>query len=232
MMDLRKVATGIVMISASWVSGGDYGDLPEILQRVLGTGSNYQSISCRVEVELDVPGINMPEKEVELFLRKGEKPVIKGEGITILPRHGIIGQYREFLDTECTAILLSEENDTLEYKIVSLDHRSDWVTVDMSLTRADQKIHRMRISTRKNGEFLVSHFYGADFEFFPERTIIAFEAMPLKLPLKFMGKQEGMEFLTENDGPVDGRIILRYSDISWTEIPGSIPQYPTESDPQ
>ena len=220
-MDLRSLTSGILLLCAGWVHGTRPGDLPDILQQALEYGSRYQSISCKVEVELDVPGISMPEKEIELLLEKGEKPVVKGEGITILPRHGIIGQYREFMDTESAAILLREENDTVEYKIVSLDHRSDWVTVDLTLSRSELHIHRMRISTRKNGEFLVTHSYGTDSGLFPERTIISFEAMPLKLPLKFMGKQEGMEFLPEDDGPVDGRIILRYWDVNWTENAGS-----------
>jgi hypothetical protein len=60
----------------------------------------------------------------------------------------------------------------------------------------------MLISTRKNGEYLVCHFYGPEYGFFPERTEISFEAIPLKLPLKLMGKQEGMEIATNRGDPV------------------------------
>jgi hypothetical protein len=191
------------------------GELPEILKSVLQMDTSFQSISCKINVTLDVPGLNMPEKEVDFRLEKGKKPQIKSEGITLLPKHGIIGQYREFLDLDCQAIPIRENGDTLVYKVVSLEKKTDWTTVDLTLTRPEGKIQSMLISTRKNGEYLVRHFYGPVNEFFPQRTEISFESMPLKLPLKFLGKQEGMEILPENDGPVTGKIILQYSDISW-----------------
>jgi len=199
-----------------WLNEARADELPEILQKVLTSDTAYQSISCRIIVELDVPGLSMPEKEIGLRLEKGKKPTIESEGITILPRHGIIGQYRDFLDLECQVIPVGENGDTLVYKVVSLERRSDWTTVDLVVTGSDAKIHSMLVSTRKNGEYLIRHWYGAGPEPFPERTEISFEAMPLKLPLKFMGRQEGIEFLTEERGPVTGRVILRYSDIFWT----------------
>ena len=194
--------------------------LPELLQSVLKTDTAYQSISCKIEIRLDVPGLSMPDKEVELRLEKGKKPEIKSEGITILPKHGIMGQYREFLEVDCQVIPIREQADTIVYKVVSLDRRTDWVTVDLGLTKSDAKIHWMLISTRKNGEYLVQHYYGFDSALFPEQTEISFESIPLKLPLKFMGKQEGLERLTEDKGPVTGKIILLYSEISWEKSPG------------
>ncbi len=194
------------------------GELPEILKSVLQMDTSFQSISCKINVTLDVPGLSMPEKEVDLRLEKGKKPEIKSKGITLLPKHGIIGQYREFLELDCQAIPIRENGDTVVFKVVSLDKRTDWTTVDLTLTRPEGNIHSMLISTRKNGEYLVRHYYGSEDEFLPQRTEISFEAMPLKLPLKFLGKQEGMEILPDNDGPVTGKIILQYSDVSWEKL--------------
>jgi hypothetical protein len=208
----------ILLFPAFCVKGADAGELPEILKTVLQADTSFLSISCNVKVILDVPGLSMPEKEISLRLEKGRKPEIKGEGITLLPKHGIIGQYRDFLEMDCQAIPVIESGDTIVYKVVSLEKRSDWTTVDMTITRSDAKIHEMLISTRKNGEYLVRHFYGEEPALFPERTEVSFEAMPLKLPLKFLGKQEGIEFLADQDGPVTGRIILQYSDITWERI--------------
>lgn len=205
----------LLLFPAYCLKGVDADELPEILKAVLQTDTSFLSISCNIEVTLDVPGLSMPEKEIELRLEKGKKPRIKGDGITLLPKHGIIGQYRKFLELDCQAIPISERGDTMVYKVVSLDKKSDWTTVDLTITRSDAKIHSMLISTRKNGEYLVRHFYGEDAALFPEQTEVSFEAMPLKLPLKFLGKQEGVEFLADQDGPVTGRIILQYSDIIW-----------------
>jgi hypothetical protein len=172
-----------------------------------------------MHIKLDVPGLDMPEKEVELQLEKGKKPQIKGEGITVLPRHGILGQYRKFLEVDCQSIPMQEEGDTLVYKVVSLDKKTDWVTVDFTLTRSDVKIHSMLISTRKHGEYLVRHVYGPGSEFFPEQSEISFEAMPLKLPLKFMGKQERKDLKLEQQGPLSGKVFLRYSELSLEKLP-------------
>lgn len=215
-MKLRILSLILVVQFGMWLKEVRANELPEILQKVLKADTAYQSISCRIEIELDVPGLSMPEKEIGLSLEKGKKPRIESDGITILPRHGIIGQYREFLDLECQVIPIRENGDTLVYKVVSLERRSDWVTVDLVVTGSDAKIHSMLVATRKNGEYLIHHMYGDEAFIFPERTEISFEAMPLKLPLKFMGRQEGVEFLTEDRGPVTGKVILRYSDISWT----------------
>jgi len=195
------------------------GELPEILQMVLKSDTAYQSISCKIDIELEVPGVHMPEKEIGLRLEKGKKPKIKSEGITFLPKHGIIGQYRDFLEVDCQAIPLETGEDTLIYKVVSLDPKTDWVTVDMTLSRGDARIHAMLISTRKHGEYQVRHFYGENHDIFPEQTEVSFESMPLTLPLKFLGKQEGLEITGKDKGPVSGKIILRYSEISWEKDP-------------
>lgn len=191
-------------------------NLPDVLQEVLRADTAHRSLVCNVNIELDVPGLSMPPKDVEITLEKGKKPKIKGGGITVLPRHGIIAQYREFLDVNCQAITIRETSDTIVYKLVSLDKKTDWITVDIELTKRDARIHSMLISTRKNGEFSVHHRYKTDSEIFPEQTVISFEAMPLRLPLKFMGKPEGMDSMIDKNDPVNGEIFLRYSNIITT----------------
>jgi hypothetical protein len=125
-----------------------------------------------------------------------------------------LGQYRKFLDVDCQSIPIREQGDTIVVKVVSLDKKTDWVTVDFTLTRTEVRIHSMLISTRKHGEYLVQHFYGPDSEFFPEQSEISFEAMPLKLPLKFLGKQERWDLKMEEKGPLSGKVFLRYTELT------------------
>lgn len=215
-MKFRILSILLLLYPASWLTELGAQNLPEVLQEVLRADTAYRSLVCYVNIKLDVPGLSMPHKDVEIRLEKGKKPEIKGEGITVLPRHGIVGQYKEFLEVNCQAITIKETTDTIVYKLVSLEKKTDWITVDFELTKRDAKIHSMLISTRKNGEFLVRHRYAADSEFFPEQTTISFEAMPLKLPLKFMGKPEGMDSMIDKNDPVNGEIYLRYSNIILT----------------
>ncbi len=219
MMRFRIVPQLFLFISVVGLKNADGRELPEILQKVLRADTAYQSVSCKIDIELDVPGLSMPRKEVEFRLEKGKEPEIRGKGITILPRHGILGQYHDFLELDCQVIPIRENGDTIVYKVVSLDKRSDWVTVDLAVTRSETKIHWMLISTRKYGEYLVRHFYGPESEFFPEKSEIGFEAVPLKLPLKFLGRQEGVDFLADKREPVTGKVVLRYDQISWTKMP-------------
>lgn len=218
-MNVLKLPIWLIMCALSWFTEVNAQKLPDVLQQVLRSDTAYLSLSCNIDIKLDVPGLNMPDKTVQLTLEKGKKPKIKGKGITVLPRHGIIGQYRKFLEVDCQSIPLREEGDTIVYKVVSLDKKTDWITVDFKLTKSDVKIHSMLISTRKNGEYLVRHFYKPYSAYFPVRSEISFEAMPLKLPLKFMGKQEGMDLEIEDKGPVTGKVLLVYSDISLEKLP-------------
>lgn len=188
-------------------------NLPEVLQRVLKTDTLYYKLSCKLKIEIDVQGLQMPEKEIELILEKGKKPKIKSKGLIILPKRGIIGQYRDFLAIHCQTIRLTNNGDTTIYKIVSLDKKTDWVTVDVEVTETDARVHSLLISTRKNGEFKVNHFYGAKQQIFPELTVIEFEAMPLKLPLKFLGQSNKTKQQFNKDGPVNGKVNLFYSDV-------------------
>jgi len=112
-------------------------------------------------------------------------------------------------------ILMETIADTSVYKIVSLHKKTDWVTVDIKVTEKDARVHSMIIATRKAGEFLIHHFYDEDQQFFPVRTVIQFEAMPLKLPLKFLGQNIDKEQITMDDGPVAGQVILYYSEIEF-----------------
>lgn len=218
-MNFRVLFIGLIMFTASWLNETSAQMLPEILQEVLRKDTAYQSLSCTMQIKLDVPGLDMPEKSVEFRLEKGKKPHMQADGITVLPRHGILGQYRKFLEVDCQSIPMREEGDTIVYKVVSLDKKTDWVTVDIALTRTDVRIHSILISTRKHGEYLVRHFYGPDSEFFPEQSEISFEAMPLKLPLKFMGKQERRDLKLEDKGPLSGKVFLRYSELTLVKLP-------------
>lgn len=194
-------------------------DLPDVLKKVLQQDTAFYQLSCKMEIEVDVSGLNMPNKEIELTLEKGKKPKIKSKGLIILPKRGIIGQYREFLNVPVQTILMETIADTSVYKIVSLHKKTDWVTVDIKVTELDARVHSLLIASRKAGEFLVRHFYAEDQTFFPARTIIQFEAMPLKLPLKFLGQNNDVEKYAGDDGPVSGQVILYYSEIEFTTTP-------------
>lgn len=187
--------------------------LPEILQQVLNADTSFNKIRCKISIHVDVAGLKIPDKKIALELEKGKEPAIKSEGMVFFPKRGVIGQYHEFLDSKCQSILIDEKPDTVLYKLVSLDNSTDWVTVDLKVSKLDTRVHEMVISTRKNGEFVVKHWYNRGSFKFPEKTEISFEAMPVKFPLKFMGQKNSEPSIVNSDEPVNGRVILHYSEI-------------------
>ena len=188
-------------------------DLPVVLQRVLQADTAYNKLTCTLEIKLDVPGLNMPDKEVYLELEKGQKPQIKSKGLILIPKKGLIGQYRDILNLPSQTIIMESNGDTTVYKLVSLDNKTDWITVDFKVTETDARVHSLIVSTRKNGVYEITHSYEKRQTVFPLNSIIEFEAMPVKLPLKFIGKSLGSRQLTKDDGPISGKVYLHYSEM-------------------
>ncbi len=173
----------------------------------------YQSngVQCSVNVHIEVPGLKMPDKELYISFKEGSKPVIKGEGMMLVPKKGLLGQFNEVLNEESQIIFLGNKSDTALYKIVSLSPESDWVTADVKIYRPDKRIYFMDIFTKEYGAFQVKHKYAKSI--MPQTSIITFEAEAFKLPLKFLGRGNTDEIPTDSDGKVRGRVTLQYSDV-------------------
>lgn len=155
----------------------------------------------------------MPVKEVSLIMVKGEETRIEGDGIMLLPKRGLLGQYQSIIETPCQAIVLMENADTVVYKLVSLLPESDWVTVDFTILKINANVHVLNVVTRENGVFNIQHWYNESTQNIPTKTIIAFKAIPMKLPLKFIAQNTGADQIFNADNPIDGRVILKYSDV-------------------
>ena len=173
----------------------------------------YQNngVQCSVAVHIEVPGLKMPDKNIFVKFRPNEKPVVKGDGMMLIPKKGLIGQFNEVLDAKSQIIFLGNDADTAIYKVVSLDPESDWVTADLRICRSNKRIYFMDIFTKEYGSFQVRHRYKS--QMLPTQSVISFEAEALKLPLKFMGRGDAEDIPTDANGKVKGRVILRYSDV-------------------
>lgn len=188
-------------------------DLPPLLQEVLARDTSYSELSCNVEIDIQIPGIEIPPKEVKLEMKKGEDIRVDGEGILLLPRRGFIGQYQSLLTPSLQAIKMGNRGDTLIYKLVSLDDSTDWVTADVYVTPNEAQVHRIQLTTRNNGSFTIQHYYPDRNTAFPNKTLLYFEASPIKLPLKFLGQTQTDENLFNADNPIKGMVKLTYSNM-------------------
>ncbi len=187
--------------------------LPEIFNTLLQRDTAFTELQCKIGIQVQLPGLSMPDKTVSVVMHKNEDIRIEGDGLMLIPRRGLVGQYQAILETPCQAIPLQETPDTLIYKLVSLDPESDWVTVDFTLSASNALVHQMDVVTRENGTFHIHHDYAGETNSFPAKTTISFEALPMKLPLRFIAQNDETNQLFNGDEPIAGKVILTYSDV-------------------
>lgn len=169
-------------------------------------------LECQVLVEVDVRGIDIPNKQIYVKIEEGGKPKIKSKGLLVFPKKGLFGQMDELFQKDFQAIFMGENQDSLKYKFVSLDEQSDWITADVLFTKTDYQIHRMKVNTRENGEFKIQHKYQPNG--IPESSAISFNVSNSKLPLKFLGrksKEQGFDASEISEGKVN----LIYTEFKW-----------------
>ncbi len=201
----------ILLLSSAWNLRAN--ELPKVLQQVLVRDTSYEHVSCEVKIQIDIPGLTIPEKTVSIEAEKGKELLINGDGILFLPRNGLLGQYKTLLDTPVQTIDMGSKSDTLIYKLVSLSDTSDWITADVYVTSSDALVHKVVLATRNNGTFQIQHVYKNAKLAFPSKTVLLFDAIPIKLPLKFMGQTSGAETLFNADKPLEGKVTLQYFNV-------------------
>lgn len=161
-----------------------------------------------VNINIDVPGLIVPPKDLSIKCEKGKKPQIKGKGILLIPKKGLTNQFSELLSSQAHWIFLSENGGFVNYKLVSMDPKSDWVTADIKILKEHSRIDEINLITKDSGEYLIKHIYTTGN--FPSGTEISFWTSKLNIPLKFMGKSS-LNKVKDKDGKIKGKILLKFS---------------------
>lgn len=169
-----------------------------------------KSFETMVNISIDVPGLTIPPKDISVIYEKGKKPQIKGKGILLLPKKGFLNQFSDLLDVQAHWILLEEKGNVMCYKLVSLDPKSDWVTADLKISKANLRIDEINLTTKEAGVFLIKHSYGK--AIFPTATEISFLTNKFNIPLKFLGKSN-IKNIKDKEGKVKGKIFLRFTNF-------------------
>ena len=92
---------------------------------------------CEINVDIDLEGMQIPKKTITVDFTKGEKPIVQGKGIALLPKKGMINQFKELFSTSMQPILMGVEGNNFTYKLVSLDEKSKWVTADITFDKTN-----------------------------------------------------------------------------------------------
>jgi len=167
------------------------------------------NLKCNILIQVDVEGMNIPDKKVFVEFRGDEKPKVKGEGLSLLPKKGMVDQFRKLLNSSMQAIFLSKRGHQLVYKLVSLDANSDWITADLVFDESSYLIYESVVNTRKFGTFTSIHRYSD--HIYPDRSEVSFDVKKMKLPLKFIGSEQRTGNFPEKEENVKGKITLTYT---------------------
>lgn len=198
---LIAMCFGLLMYSQGKVEDLYIGGLKAHYEKVL-------DVNCTVVIDVDVEGIIIPKKTINLQFINNE-PVISGDGISLVPKKGIINQFNKLLATPFQAIFLSKRNNDRVYKLVSLDEKSDWITADLEFDEDSFLISKATINTRKFGAFKIYNKYNDSL--YPSETRIVFNIKKFRLPLKFIGRSE-TSFSESKDREVsEGTVNLSYT---------------------
>lgn len=182
----------------------------ENISRLIVKYSDDSAFTCEINVAIDVEGMQIPNKTILVDFKEGEKPKVKGKGIALLPKKGMIDQFKELFETEMQAILMKEELSILEYKLVSLDEKSKWVTADISFDKSSLQISKSIINTRKQGSLTAEHSYADSKSKYPIKSVLTFEVKKFKIPLRFIGRENNVSDFPDKDELVFGKITLIY----------------------
>ena len=166
-------------------------------------------MKCEILIQTDVENMIVPDKVVELSFDDKGKPKFKGKGIGLLPKRGIINQYKELLANPFQAIFISKNKDNLIYKLVSLDPKSEWITADIEFNPNTLLIHKYSVSTKKHGVFDVSNNYKE--HIYPSKSVVTFNIQKFKLPIKFIGRNDPSKPKNSEEKDVVGTITLHYT---------------------
>ena len=201
---MKKVSLILLLLVLSRLAHAQ----PAIAEQLRNRYAVKNGIEATVSIKLDIPGITAPVKTVEVYLENGKSPKIRGAGLIILPRRGMIDNFSELLSAQVQWIQLSTPGDIQVFKVVSLDPDSDWITADLKVNVKEARIEETDLVTRESGTFLMLHTYGKGN--FPDRSEITFSTDKLPIPLKFLGKSD-RSGIRESGGKVKGKITLDFT---------------------
>lgn len=179
----------------------------EIIEKLKNRYDLKNGYQTDVNLSINVPGITIQDKDLSIKQEKGKKPQIKGKGILLIPKKGLTNQFSDLLSVAAHWILLSDKNGFITYKLVSLDPKSDWITADVKIFKAQIRIDEINLITKDSGEYLLKHTYSN--QNYPSSTEILFWTNRLNLPLKFLGKTN-LKKVKDKEGKVKGQIVLKF----------------------
>lgn len=190
-----------------------------LIKKVLTKIEIIESYKVDVEIEVDVEFINMPVKHATMYYKQPDKIKFKSEEFIMLPKKGLKDGIRKLLSEPYTSIYIGTEtlNESNHHivKIIPTGKKPDIILATLWINEKTFLLSKSENSTRNEGTFTVEFSYFDHSLALPSEMVISFEIENLNIPLKFIGKTQGIDIDTEKaKGKQEGKVYIRFKNYA------------------
>ena len=215
---LFKLFALLMVLLTVWAQAKQPPDSNYILKKVQSRLDSVTDYSARVNVEVDIPNLRMPAKELQIYYKRPDKFKIKTSGFAIIPKIGFLPSQTDLLSKNSTIELRStpDQNDSKFY-ILDL-HPADSLVNMVTTIWVNAKrwtIEKVLINAPDMGESVIDiQYIAVNGIWLPEATTIYLNMLrsipemrrpTVENPVGFDGDKSGNE-------PMSGKISIRFKD--------------------
>ena len=192
-------------------------DVNGIIDSVEARLNRVVDYQANIEVEVDVDFIKMPVKHATILYKQPDKIKLISDEFLMLPKRGLGKRVTKILEEPYTALYLGEDtiNGRIQHliRIVPMGRKPEVILATWWVDTSTFQISRNESNLRDGGSFVIDFIYEHKQDILPKEMVFSFEIEKLNLPLKFIGKSQGIETDPSEMKPVSqGKVYLRFSE--------------------
>lgn len=171
------------------------------------------SFSAQLQLDLDVPFIQMPTKKATISYKKGKEITFSSEDFVMLPKRGLDFSLNEiFKYPFITVNRGTEKVNGKSVKVLTVipdDPKSSLALATLYLDIKNKRIVASTIITKQDGSFELQMNYKAPKDILPSQVTVSFAMEKLKIPLNFMGSDTKIDRKQlRNSDSKTGKILM------------------------
>ena len=208
----------LMVLLTVWAPAKQPPDSNYILKKVQSRLDSVVDYSARVNVDVDIPNLRIPAKELQIYYKHPDKFKVKTTGFAIIPKIGFIPLQTDLLTKNSTIELRStpDQNESKSYilDLYPADSLVEMVT-NIWVNAKRWTIEKVLINALDMGESVITiQYINVNGIWLPEFTTVylnMLQSIPelrrpnVERPVGFSGEKSGPE-------PMVGTISIRFTD--------------------
>lgn len=206
----------LLLISSNACLQGQEPDVYGIIDSVRLKLDRIEDYQAGIEVTVDVDFINMPVKHATILYKRPDKVKFISDDFLMLPKRGLGKRMTEILEEPYTAIYLGTDtlNKTQQHviRIVPLSRKPEVIMATWWVNTKSYQVEKNESNLKKGGNITIHFSYDDKQDILPQEMVFYFEVERISIPLKFIGKAQGIETDKLNaEGSTQGRVYIRFT---------------------